>query len=69
MLSLAIGYVDYRSLRKAGFNAVVIDKDNCLVGCKLQAEELNSDIARARWAVSAFTSGFGPLERPGWDPS
>lgn len=32
---IAIGHVDWTALRKEGFDAVVIDKDNCLVRLSL----------------------------------
>jgi len=31
MLIIDINHVDFNALKRAGYNAVVIDKDNCLV--------------------------------------
>jgi len=31
VLTPGIAHIDFAGLRKAGFNAVVIDKDNCVV--------------------------------------
>lgn len=30
----SVDNVDWQGLRRAGWNAVVIDKDNCLVSCR-----------------------------------
>jgi len=37
-----INHIDFNALKRAGYNAVVIDKDNCLV-CPLDRAELTID--------------------------
>lgn len=39
VLTKDIGYIDFKALKSKGFNAVVIDKDNCIVGARKSLAE------------------------------
>ena len=59
MISSAIAHVDFAGLRKVGFNAVVVDKDNCVVSQdhRQQREQLMLtviDAAKSKSSLSTF---------------